>query len=98
MVGPKPSEVVSYKDGDFDNIGADNLEWKPKWWVLENNRQKRRMVARRSGQVYREESQQVYDSTLVAAKELGLIEQYILLAIQTDGIYGGSRWSWERNR
>lgn len=96
---PKKSEVVYYKDGNPDNIDSHNLEWKPKWFVLENNRQARRTRALRSGRVYMESTGQSFDNALVAAKELGLIEKYILLAIeQGNGVYGGSMWSWAGNR
>lgn len=93
---PKTDETVYYKDGDFQNINADNLEWKSRSFVQEQNAQERRAKSYRDFRVRYDNTGEIFESTLEAARHFGLLERYIALAaVQRNTYYGDSMWSWE---
>lgn len=98
---PKAGEVAFHLDGDYDNVDADNLLWKPRWFAQKWAMQAKRTVPKRPGRIVMDSTGIVYANALECAKDTYGIEEYILICAGDPGnrIYNGSTYRWaESNR
>jgi hypothetical protein len=89
--------VIVHVDDDHYNCNASNLVWRPRWFAQEWAYQLKRTHPMRPFKILMESTGQVYENSLICAKENFCIEKYIVLACgRGDSIYNGSKYSWIR--
>jgi hypothetical protein len=95
---PKKGETIIYRDGDFTNLGAENLEWKPRWFAQMKAAQDKRTKPLRTGPIRRDSTGEIFDNSLECAKAIGGIERYIVLCAgdPINSQYMDSSYSWVR--
>lgn len=74
-------------DGDATNNHADNLVWKPRWFANRQTRQRNRTVAMDTRGIIIEgdgiRADQHYENALECAREIGGLEEMVLIAAQS---------------
>lgn len=97
---PQPGEVVFHLDGDYDNVEASNLLWKPRWFAQKWAMQAKRMSPKRPGRIVMDSTGTVYANALECAKATYGIEEYIIICAGDPGnrIYNGSTYRWVEPR
>lgn len=93
--GYEEGHVIFYTDGDSYNFAAYNLQWKPRWFAQEWAYQSRRDRPMRPWRIRMNSTGDIFQNSLVCAKETFGIEKYIVLAcIRGNTIYNRSTYDW----
>lgn len=84
FLDPAPDDCVPmHIDGDWGNNTADNLRWKPRWFAIKQTMQNKRIVPRDSRRVRMMKTGVVYENALECARELGGLEEVVILTAQS---------------
>lgn len=96
---PPPGAVISYLNGDMNDVHAWNLEWRPRWYVQERAAQRRRTRPMRSSRILVVETGIIYDNSLDCANAIEGIEKYIVLCANSirNQQYMGYHYRWMEN-
>lgn len=97
---PQTGEVVFHLDGDYDNVTAENLLWKPRWFAQKWAMQAKRVIPKRPGRIVMDSTGVEYANALECAKATYGIEEYIIICAGDPGnrIYNGSTYRWSERR
>jgi len=100
QVEPPPNNVVFHLDGNYDNVSADNLTWKPRWFAQKWAAQAKRTEPLRPWRIKMDSTGEIFENSLVCAKATYGIEEYIIICAGSPGdrIYNGSTYRWVRDR
>lgn len=83
FLDPAPDDCIPiHIDEDWTNNEASNLVWKPRWFAVKRTQQSRRTEPRDIRPVLMVKTGVVYDNALVCAKEIGGLEELVLLTAQ----------------
>lgn len=97
FISPPPEgAAVMFKDHDRTNLHVDNLDWKPRWFVVKRTIQHKRLYPRDHRRVLMHSTNQIFENSLVCAEAIdGLEELVILTAGDPNGrTYKGSTFSF----
>lgn len=91
--GPEDS-IPIHLDGNRENNTPENLDWKPRTFARELTAERNRAQPIDPRKVLHIEHEMEYANALEAAKHLGGLEKYILLAARSSGrtSYKGGHW------
>jgi hypothetical protein len=93
---PEKGMVVIHKDENYDNLDADNLMWRPRWYAQERAIQRARVYPLRDIPIRVNATGEVYPNSRACADALYAIERYIVLAAGQgeNGYYMGSTYTY----
>jgi len=81
-------------DGDRENNHADNLEWRSLSIAREMTMDANKVEPTENRRVMNKRTGIIYNSPLDAARDIGGIERYVILAAYNQSSYKGGIWTW----
>lgn len=97
FLDPAPEDCVPmFRDGDWNNIHPDNLVWKTRSFAVQWTLQGKRTIPRDNRRVLHVKSGVLYNNSLECAKDLGGLEDLVILTAQSlwQTTYMGSRFEF----
>ncbi len=96
--GEEPRDYIPvHIDGDKTNNTIENLTWKPRWFSMKQNKQKRQEYPKDSRKIHMHKTNQIFDNALECAEAIGGLEEMVLIAAQSANTrYMGSDFSFIR--
>lgn len=93
FLDPAPDgHVPMLRDGNWNNISPENLEWKPRWFATKWTRQSKQTEPKDRRPILVVRTGKVYDNALECAKDIGGLEDLVLMTAQSlyDATYMGT--------